>query len=286
MPGADIIIPTYNDPGFLPRAVQSALAQPFAARIIIADDGSSPLVDLSSFPPDDRITLIHQQNAGPSAARNRALDESSAPFVIFLDADDQLLPTSEHSLALAQQHGAAVVSARIDTEQGKPDRDRPAPTEWVDKAIPEPDAVFTPIALFGASGLIVPRVALDAGVRFDTNLKHGEDREFIRRVADQIPVFVSPHPVIRCTIHPNEAENLCSPSHLARRTRDFLYIVEKHNSPTAAPRFAQTAKWLVNQIAKHGADADAWRMLSEACRKHNWPIPLKARLRHALRGRP
>lgn len=283
MPPADIIIPTYNDPGFLPRAVKSALAQTFAARIIIADDGSSPPVQRDALPADERITLIHQPNAGPSAARNRALDESSAPFVIFLDADDQLLPTSEHSLALAQQHGAAVVSARIDTEQGKPDRDRPAPTEWVNQGIPDPSAVFTPIALFGASGLIVPRAALDAGVRFDTNLKHGEDREFIRRVADRVPVFVSPHPVIRCTIHPNEAENLCSPSHLARRTRDFLYIVEKHNSSAAAPRFAQTAHWLTNQLAKHSADATTWRLLTDACKQHNWPIPLKARLRRALR---
>ncbi len=283
MPQADAIIPTYNDHSALPHAVASCLALPSIQRVIIIDDGSSPPADRASLQDDARITLIHQPNAGPSAARNRALDESTAPFAIFCDADDTLLPSAEQSLSLAEQSiAAAVVSGRIDAEQGKPDRPRPTPAEWQGKPIPDPDVVFTPIALFGTPGLIISRAVIDEPVRFDTNIKHAEDREFLRRVADVGPILVSPHPAVRYRLHPPDAHNLNAPAHLARRVRDFLYIVDKHNSPAAAPRFAQSARWLINQLAKTGADAQTWSLMTAAARQHNWPIPLKARLRRLL----
>jgi glycosyltransferase involved in cell wall biosynthesis len=87
-----IIIPCFEQKHFLPTAIASATAQRARAReVIVVDDGSSQ--DLSgvvaAFPG---VTLIRRQNGGLAAARNTGLEASSAERVIFLDADDFLLP--------------------------------------------------------------------------------------------------------------------------------------------------------------------------------------------------
>lgn len=93
-----IIIPYYQKKaGILRKAVLSALIQHIKApiTIIIVDDASpipaeTELADLIAQYPD-RITIIKQENAGPAAARNKALDNvpSDTKYVAFLDSDDE-----------------------------------------------------------------------------------------------------------------------------------------------------------------------------------------------------
>lgn len=89
MPRVSTIIPAYNAAKYVRAAVESALAQTYTDNeIIVVDDGSTdetPLV-LEAFGP--KITFLRQQNAGVSAARNKALSVASGEFVAYLDADD------------------------------------------------------------------------------------------------------------------------------------------------------------------------------------------------------
>lgn len=72
-----IIVPVYNAQNYLPRCVQSLLAQTFSQiEIILIDDGSTDSSldicrQLAS--TDPRITVYHQANMGVSAARNQGL---------------------------------------------------------------------------------------------------------------------------------------------------------------------------------------------------------------------
>ncbi len=88
-----IVIPVFNAAGFLAEAIGSALAQTYAdIEVIVVDDGSTdgtPTV-LESFAT--QVKTVRQNNAGVSAARNRATELARGAFIQYLDADDLLAP--------------------------------------------------------------------------------------------------------------------------------------------------------------------------------------------------
>ena len=88
-----IIIPTYNRAAFLPKAVESVLAQTYTDwELIIVDDGSTDNThEVVSQYKDERITYIYQENAERSAARNNGIVHAKGEYVCFLDSDDYYL---------------------------------------------------------------------------------------------------------------------------------------------------------------------------------------------------
>lgn len=275
-----MIIPTFNDGPRLRRAVEAALALPFVDRVIVVDDGSSFPPALDAHP---RLAVIRQVNAGPAAARTTGLDASAAPWIIFCDADDALLPAIADSLALAEaMNAAACVSGCVEVFPDGSRIPRPAPAEWVNKPLPSPAAVFKPIALFGTPGMIVSRRVIDAGVRFDPSLRHGEDREFLRRVAAIGPIAVSGMLAVEYTKHAADADNLNAPRHMERRVANFLTILARHHDDASDPYFHESARWLINAASKARVPEQSWRGLMDAFRAHKWPVPLKTRLRRLL----
>lgn len=91
-----IIIPCYRAEATLRRAVASALeGAPADLQLLLVEDGSpdgtGALCDqLAS--GDARITALHRPNGGAGAARNTGLEAARGDWVLFLDADDELLP--------------------------------------------------------------------------------------------------------------------------------------------------------------------------------------------------
>lgn len=90
-----VIIAAYNAEKTIGRAILSALAEPQVSEIVVVDDASTDNTAAVARGFDDgsgRLKILMQDvNAGPSAARNRALRESSAPFVTVLDSDDFIM---------------------------------------------------------------------------------------------------------------------------------------------------------------------------------------------------
>ena len=105
----DVIIPVYNAEKYLDDCLDSALSQDGCrVHVIAVDDGSADrsgvLLDARA---EARLTVLHQENAGAAAARNRGLLESRAPWIFFLDADDLLSPGClEAMLDAARESGA------------------------------------------------------------------------------------------------------------------------------------------------------------------------------------
>ncbi|WP_420627695.1 glycosyltransferase family 2 protein [Candidatus Leptofilum sp.] len=92
-PGISIIIPTYNSAAYLPQAIKSVLAQGYAPfEIIVVDDGSIDETTVALKPYVDKVKYVRQENSGSAAARNRGLRLATHELVLFLDADDLLLP--------------------------------------------------------------------------------------------------------------------------------------------------------------------------------------------------
>lgn len=97
-----VIIPTYNYASTLSRAVTSVVRQLQPTHeLIVIDDGSTdetPVVTAQlskNFP--GQVRFIRKENGGASSARNTGIREATGTFLIFLDADDELM-----SDALAQ----------------------------------------------------------------------------------------------------------------------------------------------------------------------------------------
>jgi len=113
MKPVSVIIPVYNEEKTLPRTVRSVLNQTLApAEVILVDDGSS---DKSGLICDDLagkhacIKVIHMDDEGVSAARNRGLAMATSERVTFLDGDDAMDPHMLERLStLMDSTGAAI----------------------------------------------------------------------------------------------------------------------------------------------------------------------------------
>jgi succinoglycan biosynthesis protein ExoU len=90
-----VVIAARNAADTIARAVRSALREPEVAEIVVVDDASSDGTGAAAASADDglgRLSIIRLEvNRGPSAARNLAIDHTSAPFIAILDADDSYI---------------------------------------------------------------------------------------------------------------------------------------------------------------------------------------------------
>ena len=96
LPLISIIVPVWNVESLLPKCLNSLLEQTYRnLEIILVDDGSpdsSGLICDCFAKRDSRIKVIHQRNAGVSAARNAALDAATGAYFGFVDPDDWCAP--------------------------------------------------------------------------------------------------------------------------------------------------------------------------------------------------
>ena len=111
-----VIIPAYRANATLPRTVASVKAQTMSVEIVVVDDGSPEPV-----PPMDGVRIIRQANAGGYAARLRGVAETTAPYVVFVDADDVIEPTlCEKMMKLAEAERLDVVQCETWRSDAEP----------------------------------------------------------------------------------------------------------------------------------------------------------------------
>lgn len=102
------IIPFYNGAEWLCESVQSVLDQSYKnIEIIVVNDGSPENVDYFLNKYSDKIIYHYQENLGPAAARNKAMELATGDIFAFLDSDDLWLPQKvELQLKLMEKTGA------------------------------------------------------------------------------------------------------------------------------------------------------------------------------------
>lgn len=98
IPLVSVIVPVYNSEKYVTAAIKSVLNQTTNDwELILVDDGSADnslqiCQDFSS--QDSRINVIHKENGGVGSARNTGIDAANGEYVLFLDADDTILPNT------------------------------------------------------------------------------------------------------------------------------------------------------------------------------------------------
>ncbi len=92
MPLVSIIVPVYNTEKYLPKCLNSLLAQTLQdIEVLLIDDGStdsSGMICDNYTHQDKRLQVLHIPNQGVSHARNKGLEIAKGEYVLFVDSDD------------------------------------------------------------------------------------------------------------------------------------------------------------------------------------------------------
>lgn len=113
-PKISIVVPVYKAEKFLHKCIDSILCQTLSdLELILVDDGSpdsSGIICDDYARNDHRVRVIHQRNAGISAARNRGIKEARGDYFGFVDSDDWIDPEMYITLyTKARDTGADIV---------------------------------------------------------------------------------------------------------------------------------------------------------------------------------
>jgi len=194
-----IIIPVYNKAEYLESCLKSLLTQAFSDfEIVCVDDGSTDasgdICDRMAS-DDSRIRVLHTDNGGVTAARRRGWEACLGRYVMFVDADDGLLPGALQMMYdTIEREGADEVIATFRTHDGIQ-----SPVVYEGFVEPEPliRDIITSKNRFPVLWSIIFRREKLSGV-FDTprEIIEGEDKLMqVKLLMRQPKVFFIPQPI-------------------------------------------------------------------------------------------
>lgn len=184
MPLVSIIVPIYNAESYLPRCVDSILAQTFGDfELLLVNDGSrdgSLDVCQRYATEDGRVRVIDKPNGGVSSARNLGLECASAEWVMFADADDWIEP---NTLELAVPYIGQCDIVRLAWVAHLPDEvrnKRVMNAETPNQLLKQLLRRRTKLAIWGT--LIRRDLFINNNIRFDASYNYAEDWLALLRV--------------------------------------------------------------------------------------------------------
>ncbi|WP_338485195.1 glycosyltransferase family 2 protein [Streptomyces sp. SCSIO 75703] len=236
-PDVTVTVIVYNDAGRLPRAVDSVRRQTHAnVEIVISDDHSTdetPRVAGELAASDPRIVYLRleENSGGCSAPRNRAMEIARAPYLMFLDSDDELPERAVEVLLAAHREReldfAMGAVRRIRVDNGRR-------TTWMPHLVAERRTLegieADPRLLFEhlATSKMYSRAFLDRhGLRFPEGI-HYEDQLFSAQAYCLAETFtIVPEPVYRWYIEPyatGAAASISNQRHKLDNVRDRVHV--------------------------------------------------------------
>jgi glycosyltransferase involved in cell wall biosynthesis len=224
-----VVIPCYNQGHFLPDAIASVLRQTYPCfEIIVTDDGSTD--DTAKIAAEhSAVRLIRQRNQGLAAARNAGLRASKGAFLVFLDADDKLLPEAlETGIGTLKAHPECALAyghVRLIDRQGL---DFTSPHSITQIAVKRDhylellrqNYIWTP-------GVVMyRRTVFDAVGEFDPAINASADFDLHLRIARRFPVRCHNRVVLEYRIH---GANMSSdPNVMLKHTMAVLRAQRRH----------------------------------------------------------
>jgi glycosyltransferase involved in cell wall biosynthesis len=184
-PLVSVVMAAYNAADHIGAALESALAQQWSPlEVVVVDDGSTDATAeiIRSY---SSVVYVHQENSGPSTARNAAVERSTGEFVANFDSDDLLPPTriGDQVSYLLDHPAVGAVFGRQEWLN--------AP-EWMAR-----DAVYGDVDGIPLSSVMFRReVFFDLG-GYDATFVHGEDMDLLVRMRERgIEYHVVPEVVL------------------------------------------------------------------------------------------
>lgn len=247
-----IIIPTYNRAVFLPKAIESVLAQTYNDwELIIVDDGSTDNTkDVVAQYSDSRIRYIYQDNAERSAARNNGIARASGDYVCFMDSDNYMKSDrlAKLSAFIAKESNIACYFTGIEyfNEQTgcgniKDGHSYPFP---MDVNLLIQDIIATP-QICCATEILRKH-------QFNPALSIGEDMELLFRITDEYPLIYIPNQAtVFETEHEGRSVAFCNKSKASEKELVTLKLM--FTKPHPASKVCYQQKRTRISIAYFGA---------------------------------
>jgi len=215
MAAVSVVIPAFNSAQYVGAAIQSVLDQAeLPAEILVVDDGSTD--QTRTVVRDYPVKYIYQQNAGPSAARNTGIFNSTGEFVAFLDADDLWLRQKlARQLSAFRKHPEAGFSFSTvwnlyDGTNPSISREPYFPPQlqhWLRRQRPQGEnacgSVYELLLqknCVATSSVVIRRSLIDRVGPFDIGLRGCEDYEYWIRLARLSPAVFIKEPTSRYRI--------------------------------------------------------------------------------------
>jgi glycosyltransferase involved in cell wall biosynthesis len=187
-PLVSVIIPCYNQAHFLGEAIESVLAQTYPyLEVLVVDDGATDntAAVVARYPG---VRCFQQENQGLSAARNTGLRHSIGEHIVFLDADDRLMPCAlEVGLACFRDHPECAFvygHSRFMTFDGSLFHWQPRPRVEGDYYL----ALLRGCPIFATGSVMYRREAFEFVTGFDPSLSPAADYDLYYRIARQFPI--------------------------------------------------------------------------------------------------
>ena len=198
-----VIVPIYNVEKYLPKCIDSILAQNYSEiEVILVDDGSPdgcPEICDNYAEKDKRIVVIHQKNLGVSAARNAGLKAAHGEYIGFVDPDDWISPSMYQEMITAlERENADLAICGYDyyDENGAVDTKRRY-KEKADEIITQKELMsrfsdMPPTVRHGVVNKLF-RKKLMNGIIFPEKLSSSEDVYFINKYSKKVKKAVVIH---------------------------------------------------------------------------------------------
>ena len=184
-PEVSIIIPAYNVAPYIERCLDSAVGQTLASlEVIVIDDGSTDgsaaICDAWAQRHCGRLRVIHQDNAGVSAARNRGIEAARGRYLAFVDADDYVATDFTERLHRLACRGRSQLAKGLRVTQFADGTQQPRPD--VNHAIRQ---LGSPRCLCAQwiTAIYARELFTRHGLRFDEQLRYAEDLLFLYQAA-------------------------------------------------------------------------------------------------------
>ena len=201
-PLVSVVIPCHNQSHYLNDAIESVLKQTYGNReIIVVDDGSTD--DTSNVATRyPSVRYVYQSNQGLSSARNAGIKAARGMYLVFLDADDRLVPDALRiGVELLHAHpNCGFVSGQHDLLN----REGTQRTAGPRKSMADDDAYLALLMnnYIGMHAAVMYRRSVFASVgNFDPTLRACEDYDLYLRVARNIPTIRHDHVVAEYRLH-------------------------------------------------------------------------------------
>ncbi len=228
-----VVVPCFNSLDYLPETVASVLGQDSSdLELVLVDDGGTD--DLAGWVArldDERVRLVRQDNAGPSAARNTGIEEASGDLVAFLDSDDTWEPDFVSRMVACFDDpaiGLAYCGWDVIDADGRPNG-RATVSEWSGD-VWERFVTRNPVA---CSGAVVRRSVFDDVGGFAVNRDRFpidvEDWEMWVRIAAAYPVAAVP--VVLAHHRRHDSNSSSNPESLHAAYDHFLDTVFEGQPP-------------------------------------------------------
>ncbi|HYP26928.1 MAG TPA: glycosyltransferase [Blastocatellia bacterium] len=260
-----VVIPCYNQGRFLGEAIESVFAQTYEHyEIIVVDDGSSDETArvAASY---ERVRCLSQKNRGLASSRNAGLGASEGSYLVFLDADDRLLPNAlEDGISALDSNPACMFAyghVRLIASDGSPLPSPPQEAIRSDHYL----ELLRHNYIWTTGAVVYRREVFDSVAGFNALVSGSADFDLNARISRLFPVCCTDRVVLEYRQHGESMSR-----DFARMLKAAVTARRLQRKYVKGNREYEEALQAGIRVAQEDYGVKLMRQVRQQCRKHRW----------------